>query len=43
MPMAWLKGPSPIIELAKFWFRWGALFTVGDDGEVAVAISTAGL
>ena len=43
VPMAWLKGPSPIIELAKFWFRWGALFTVGDDGEVAVAISTAGL
>jgi hypothetical protein len=43
VPMAWLKGPSPTIGLAKFWFRWGSLFTVGDDGEVAVAISTAGL
>jgi hypothetical protein len=43
VPMAWLKGPPPTIGMAQFWFRWGPLFTVGDGGEVAVAISTAGL
>jgi hypothetical protein len=43
VPLAWLRGPSPVLSLDSFWRRWGSIFTVEEDGEVAVAISTAGL
>jgi exonuclease III len=43
VPMAWLRGPSPVLTLSKFWWKWGAIFTVEENGDVAVAVSTAGL
>ena len=43
VPMAWLRGPTPVMSLQAFWTKWGSLFTVDDDGQVAVACSTAGL
>ncbi len=43
VPMDWLRGPSPVLTLSKFWWKWGSLFTVEENGDVAVAVSTAGL
>jgi hypothetical protein len=43
VPMDWLRGPSPVLTLSKFWWKWGTLFTVEENGVVAVAVSTAGL
>jgi hypothetical protein len=43
VPMGWLRGPSPVLTLSKFWWKWGTLFTVEENGDVAVAVSTAGL
>ena len=43
VPMDWLRGPSPVLTLSKFWWQWGTLFTVEENGVVAVAVSTAGL
>ena len=43
VPMAWLRGPTPVISLLKFWTKWGGLFTLDADGQAAVACSTAGL
>ena len=43
VPLAWLRGPTPVLTLERFWHRWGPIFTVTPDGEVAVAVGTAGL
>ncbi len=43
VPMDWLRGPSPVLTLSKFWWKWGSIFTVEENGDVAVAVSTAGL
>jgi hypothetical protein len=43
VPLAWLRGPTPVLTLERFWHKWGPIFTVTTDGEVAVAVSTAGL
>ena len=43
VPLAWLRGPTPVLSLERFWQRWGPIFTVTTDGEVAIAVSTAGL
>lgn len=43
IPLSWLRGPTPELTLLAFWRKWGSLFTVGDDGQVLVAVSTAGL
>ena len=43
IPLSWLRGPAPELTLLTFWRKWGSLFTVGEDGQVMVAVSTAGL
>ena len=43
VPLAWLRGPSPVISLLTFWEKWGGLFTLDQEGRPAVACSTAGL
>ena len=43
IPLSWLRGPAPELTLLTFWRKWGSLFTVGDDGQVLVAVSTADL